>query len=222
MAGMDFSVSKSWVLVGRGVRSRRRHRIWPKTNFHILSDNSHTLPFSKLSSHTSTSTMASTSKLPPVDQIPSISTEEKGAVLDLLFEPSQQLHTLSIPILHNKFSSYDELIQAVDKQLTQLAQSASTSDTQWLLDILGSHPRLGAKKVESAQSQSEQAQLQGSSEEAEQLRFLNEEYEKAFPGLRYVVFVAGRSRPVIMKDMKKRIDGSDWESERDGAILVSI
>ena len=165
--------------------------------------------------------MASTSKLPPIDRVSLLSTEQKAAVLDLLFEPSQQLHTLSVPTLHEKFSSYDDLIQAIDKQLTQLAKSVSTSDTQWLLDILGSHPRLGAKKVESAQSQSEQAQLQGSSEEAEQLRVLNEEYEKTFPGLRYVVFVAGRSRSVIMEDMKRRIDSSDWKIERDGAILVS-
>ena len=91
--------------------------------------------------------MASTSRLPPIEQIPLLTTEEKAAMLDLLFEPSTQLHTLSIPTLHEKFSSYDELIQAVEQQLTQLAQSASTSDTQWLLDILGSHPRLGAKKV---------------------------------------------------------------------------
>jgi 2-oxo-4-hydroxy-4-carboxy--5-ureidoimidazoline (OHCU) decarboxylase len=132
--------------------------------------------------------MASPSKLPPVDQIPSLSTEERAAILDLLFEPSTQLHTLSVPLLHDqKFPSYAELIAAVGVQLTDLSESVSTSDTAWLQSILGSHPRLGAKKVESAQSQAEQAQLQGSDDEAEQLRVLNEEYEKAFPGLRYVV-----------------------------------
>lgn len=165
--------------------------------------------------------MASTSKLPPIDQVPSLTTEDKAAVLDLLFEPSTQLHTLSVPTLHENFTSYDELIHTIDKQLTELADSASTSDTQWLLDILGSHPRLGAKKVDSAQSASEQAQLQGSGEEAEQLRLLNEEYEKTFPGLRYVVFVAGRSRPVIMEDMKRRIEKSDPENEKRAAIWVS-
>lgn len=167
-------------------------------------------------------TMAVSTKLPPIEQVPSLSTEEKASILDSLFEPSQQLHNLSIPLLNQKFATYDELIAAVDIQLRHLADSASTSDTQWLLDILGSHPRLGAKKVDSAQSQSEQAQLQGSGDEAEQLRLLNEEYEKIFPGLRYVVFVAGRSRPVIMEDMKKRIAQGDWKSERDAAILVSL
>jgi 2-oxo-4-hydroxy-4-carboxy--5-ureidoimidazoline (OHCU) decarboxylase len=165
--------------------------------------------------------MASTSKLPPSDQIPSLPTEERAAILDFLFEPSTQLHTLSVPLLHDQtFSTYEDLIAAVGVQLTDLSESASTSDTQWLQDILGSHPRLGAKKVDSAQSQAEQAQLQGSGEETEQLRVLNEEYEKAFPGLRYVVFVNGRSRPVIMEDMKKRISGSDLKSEQAAAIRV--
>ena len=167
--------------------------------------------------------MASSSNLPPVDQIPSLSTEERAAILDLLFEPSTQLHTLSVPLLHDqKFPSYAELIAAVGVQLTDLSESASTSDTTWLQIILGSHPRLGAKKVESAQSQAEQAQLQGSGEEAEQLRLLNEEYEKTFPGLRYVVFVNGRPRSVIMEDMKQRIASNDLKAEQAAAIRVSI
>ena len=52
---------------------------------------------------------------------------------------------------------------------------------------MGAHPRLGEKKVDSEQSRAEQAQLNtGGEAEAEKLRALNEEYEKAFPGLRYV------------------------------------
>ena len=167
--------------------------------------------------------MASRSKLPQVDQITALSTGDRAAILDLLFEPSTQLHTLSVPLLHDQeFSSYAELIAAVGVQLTDLSESASTSDTAWLQNILGSHPRLGAKKIESAQSQTEQAQLQGSGEEAEQLRVLNEEYEKTFPGLRYVVFVNGRPRSVIMEDMKQRIAGGDLKSEQATAIRVSI
>ena len=166
--------------------------------------------------------MAANSRLPAIETVPSLATEERAAILDLLFEPSTQLHTLSVPLLHEKtFTSYNDLIAAVGVQLTALSESASTSDTAWLEDILGSHPRLGAKKVDSAQSQAEQAQLQGSSEEAEQLRKLNEEYEQKFPGLRYVVFVNGRSRPVIMDDMGQRIKNSDLQSERAVAIRVS-
>lgn len=165
--------------------------------------------------------MAST-KLPPVETVPSLSAEERAQILDLLFEPSTQLHTLSVPLLHEKtFPSYNDLIAAVGMQLSELSESSSTSDTQWLESILGSHPRLGAKKVDSAQSQAEQAQLQGSGEEAELLRKLNEEYEAKFPGLRYVVFVNGRSRSVIMDDMRQRIDSGDLVAERAAAIRVS-
>ncbi|KAK4554282.1 hypothetical protein LTR86_008490 [Recurvomyces mirabilis] len=163
--------------------------------------------------------MAGLSRLPSIDSVPSLSTEERAQILDLLFEPSTQLHTLSVPLLHEKtFSSYNDLIAAVGMQLTELSESASSSDTKWLEDILGSHPRLGAKKVESAQSQAEQAQLRGSAAEAEQLLHLNQEYEAKYPGLRYVVFVNGRSRPVIMDDMRQRIASSDLQAERAAAI----
>lgn len=163
------------------------------------------------------------SKLPNVASIQTLPAEGRAAILDLLFEPSTQLHTLSVPLLHEQeFSTYDDLISAVGVQLTELSESPSSSDTAWLESILGSHPRLGAKKVESAQSQAEQAQLEGSAEESEQLRLLNEEYEAKYPGLRYVVFVNGRSRPIIMEDMRTRIDNGDMASERAKAIRVSL
>ncbi|KAF2767726.1 hypothetical protein EJ03DRAFT_248496, partial [Teratosphaeria nubilosa] len=157
--------------------------------------------------------------LPAIEKIPALSAEQRAEILDLLFEPSTHLHTLSVPLLQEKtFSSYPGLISAIGLQLTAFSESASTSDTQWLESILGSHPRLGAKKVESAQSQAEQAQLKGSAEEAEQLRMLNEEYEAKYPGLRYVVFVNGRSRAVIMDDMRARIASGSIDSERAAAI----
>lgn len=160
--------------------------------------------------------------LPSIDSLRSLSAEERAGVLDLLFEPSTSLHTLSIELLKDQaFSSYDDLIASVGVQLTELAESSSTSDTKWLESILGSHPRLGAKKVDSAQSQAEQAQLNsGNEDETRQLSTLNEEYENQYPGLRYVVFVNGRSRPVIMEDMKARIANDDIAAERQAAIKV--
>ncbi|PNS19363.1 hypothetical protein CAC42_2540 [Sphaceloma murrayae] len=162
----------------------------------------------------------SSPSLPTIEQIRSLSTEQRAHILDLLFEPSQQLHTLTVELLATQaFTSYDDLIAAVGVQLTELAESPSTSDTAWLEGILGSHPRLGAKKVDSAQSQAEQANLQkGSEAEAEQLKKLNEEYERTYPGLRYVVFVNGRDRPTIMEDMKRRIALEDVKGERLAAI----
>lgn len=121
--------------------------------------------------------MASSSVLPPIETVPSLPTEERAKLLDLLFEPSTQLHTLSVSLLQEKtFPSYNDLIAAIGVQLTELANSPSKSDSEWLEDILVSHPRLGAKKVESVQSQAEQEQLHDSAEEAEKLRLLNVEY----------------------------------------------
>jgi len=163
----------------------------------------------------------SAGKLPSIASLPSLSAEERATVLDLLFEPSTSLHNLTVELLGTqKYPSYDDLIAEVGVQLNVLAESSSTSDTKWLEDILGSHPRLGAKKVESAQSQAEQAQLNtgNNEDESRQLAALNQEYEEMYPGLRYVVFVDGRSRPVIMEDMRKRIASHDIASERAAAI----
>ncbi|KAL1305583.1 hypothetical protein AAFC00_007188 [Neodothiora populina] len=163
---------------------------------------------------------AATPTLPAIQSLPSLSAEQRAGVLDLLFEPCTALHTLSVELLQNTtFSSYEDLIASVGAQLTGLSESSSTSDTRWLESILGAHPRLGAKKVDSAQSQAEQAQLnKGGEDEARALKELNEEYEKTYPGLRYVVFVNGRSRPVIMEDMKRRIARGDIVAERADAI----
>jgi len=158
--------------------------------------------------------------LPPIAGVPTLSTIERAAILDALFEPCTALHTLSIDLLHTEtFESYNDLVASVGVQLTELSESTSTSDTEWLDKILGAHPRLGEKKVESVQSQGEQAQLNtGGEEESNKLRALNEEYETTFPGLRYVVFVNGRSRPIIMANMRERIDRGDIKLERTDAI----
>lgn len=126
--------------------------------------------------------------LPSVSSLPSLDAEERAQVLDSLFEPCTQLHTLSVSLLREKeFTSYNDLIDAVSQQLRDLHQSNLESDHKWLEAILSAHPRLGEKKVDSEQSRKEQAQLnQGGAEEAEKLAALNRSYEDKFPGLRYV------------------------------------
>lgn len=126
--------------------------------------------------------------LPPIADLPGLSAEDRAAVLDHLFEPCGALHTLSLDRMREKrFSNYDELISSIGVQLIDLAGSASTSGTQWLHDILAAHPRLGEKKVESAQSSAEQKHLRPTGkEESTSLAELNTRYEQTFPGLRYV------------------------------------
>lgn len=126
--------------------------------------------------------------LPPITALPTLAASELAAVLDHLFEPCVPLHTLSVGLLRDGiFSSYDDMIASVGVQLTDLSESASTSDTKWLESILGAHPRLGEKKIDSTQSQAEQAQLASGNEAGQdKLADLNALYEHAFPGLRYV------------------------------------
>ncbi|KAF7563665.1 hypothetical protein G7046_g450 [Stylonectria norvegica] len=137
-------------------------------------------------------------------------------VLDLFFEPSPAIHSTLLPVIRTaEYNSYSELIDACHIRLLSLAAVNSAQPDPTLLSILGSHPRLGAKKVDSAQSAAEQANLQGESQE---LAELNRQYEETFPGLRYVVFVNGRGRPEIMEDMKARIARGDYTKEVDAAL----
>jgi 2-oxo-4-hydroxy-4-carboxy--5-ureidoimidazoline (OHCU) decarboxylase len=172
--------------------------------------------------------------LPPTSQLPDLDATSRAQVLDLLFEPSTQLHTLSVTaIAEQPFSTYPDLIDFVATQFTTLLDSNLESDQKWLVDILGAHPRLGEKKVDSALSRAEQAAMKaaesastggassrsGADEEiARKLKALNEAYEEAFPGLKYVTFVNGRPRPVIMEDMERRIARGDVRQEKVDAI----
>jgi 2-oxo-4-hydroxy-4-carboxy--5-ureidoimidazoline (OHCU) decarboxylase len=125
--------------------------------------------------------------LPAITSVPSLPTDRRAHILDTLFEPCTQLHTLSVATLHDQtFPSYAGLISAVGDQLRDLFNSLSTSDSDWLDIILSAHPRLGETKVDSELSRHEQAQLHGGEEETARLAELNREYEKTFPGLRYV------------------------------------
>lgn len=127
------------------------------------------------------------STLPRIDILTQSSVEERAQVLDLLFEPCTQLHTLSLELLRAEtFMSYSELADAVGRQLHDLCESRLESDRRWLDTILAAHPRLGEKRVDSVQSRAEQAQLQGDSEEDRRLAALNARYEQMFPVLRYV------------------------------------
>lgn len=126
--------------------------------------------------------------LPPISAVPKLTTSERAAILDILFEPCTQLHTLAVAYLQRQvFPSYNDMIASIGVLLTELAESQSESDTEWLDRILGAHPRLGEKRIDSVHSRAEQAQLKdgGTSNESE-LMALNDEYELTFAGLRYM------------------------------------
>jgi len=159
-------------------------------------------------------------KLPAAHTVPTLSTRKHTEILSALFEPCPALNTLALDYLAaGPFESYDDLIGIVYGLLADLNGSKTAKNTEWLLKILAAHPRLGAKKVESELSAGEQASLATvNAEEEEALKRLNEEYEKKFPGMRYIAFVNGRSRQIIIKDMERRISRWDFEAEKEEAI----
>ncbi|KAF9878074.1 ohcu decarboxylase [Colletotrichum karsti] len=153
--------------------------------------------------------------LPDIKSLGRLSGEEQTKVLDLLFEPSPAIHALLLPsISAASFESYDDFIAHCQNIFEALTTDPSHKTE--LHAIIGSHPRLGAKKVESAQSAAEQAKLQDG--DSSQLAALNSEYELRFPGLRYVVFVNGRGRPEVMEDMRTRIARGDIALEERAAV----
>jgi len=179
--------------------------------------------------------MTEITKLPPASDLPNLPQSTRATVLDLLFEPSPALHNIFLPLTETStFSTYDELVSAIGSNLLSLAESQNAEDLKALEDVLSSHPRLGEKKVDSAMSRMEQAAMLKASassapssgedkakvKEAETLKQLNKDYEEAFPGLRYVVFVNGRPRTVIFENMRSRIARGDIAEERREGIKV--
>jgi 2-oxo-4-hydroxy-4-carboxy--5-ureidoimidazoline (OHCU) decarboxylase len=59
-------------------------------------------------------------------------------------------------------------------------------------------------------------------EEVEELARLNREYEERFPGLRYVLWVNGRPRGEVLRDMRERIERGDVRAEERAVIEVSL
>ncbi|KAL7665925.1 Oxo-4-hydroxy-4-carboxy-5-ureidoimidazoline decarboxylase domain-containing protein [[Candida] zeylanoides] len=168
--------------------------------------------------------------LPSIESLPDLSQQAQIEVLDNLFEPCHTLQAflLSGDIFRRSFSSYNEFIEQARSELLGLLARAKSSKYGQEYDprvseIIAAHPRLGAPKADQSQvqlsdhSSAEQKSMQGSEEEAAKLTELNELYEEKFPGLRYVVFVNGRSRASVMQNMMERIKRGDIGQERKDA-----
>lgn len=156
--------------------------------------------------------------LPPPTELTSLSHLQKVEVLDHLFEPCLTLgEIITDRVMKSDFSTYKQFIEACRSELLAFLDEEPThpENSAKIAKIVSAHPRLGPSKDKlSSHSSSEQKSLAGTAEEAQRLADLNDAYEKRFPGLRYVVFVNGRSREVIMENMEKRIQRGDLNSEK--------
>lgn len=149
-------------------------------------------------------------QLPYPTILSSLSQSEKVEVLDHLFEPCVTLaEIVTSRVMNENFLTYKEFIETCRRELLKVLDEEDKSPeiSTKISKIVSAHPRLGPSKDKlSTHSSSEQESLAGSAEEAQKLAELNELYEKTFPGLRYVVFVNGRSRELIMENMRQRIE----------------
>lgn len=174
--------------------------------------------------------------LPTIDALKKSSYSQLSETIAHLFEPTSSLTNLIyIHIITSSsnasdknhalsdFSTYSQFIENVRTLLLSLDIPADPSllDPQ-IANIIGAHPRLGAKKVDSEQSQKEQASLNRSPQDLEKIRQLNNIYERTFPGLKYVVFVNARPLSVIADNMISRIDRNDFKAECKEAFNVSV
>ncbi|SCU99175.1 LAFA_0G22430g1_1 [Lachancea sp. 'fantastica'] len=148
--------------------------------------------------------------------------EVQSQTLETLFERSKSLEKLTIAnpsFAQNLGSNYVELVEKIRASLLDLCkQTGSSSGAKAdVSDVIAAHPRLGQpNKVLSTHSAIEQRNLgnSDSQETLETLQRLNDQYEAKYPGLRFVVFVNGRTRPQIIQAMQSRIlSGHSWLQE---------
>ncbi|ODQ78525.1 hypothetical protein BABINDRAFT_162730 [Babjeviella inositovora NRRL Y-12698] len=159
--------------------------------------------------------------LPQISEISHLNEGGKDEFLGHLFEPCSTLNAFlrESNVFKQEYLSYKAFIESCRSELLAFLASPSEHPDPRISQIIAAHPRLGggnAKKL-SLHSEKEQQSLQSSPEELAKLMDLNEQYERTFPGLRYVVFVNGRSRAVVMHDMETRIAGNDIAKERIAA-----
>ena len=162
--------------------------------------------------------MTSQPILPPVSEIYASGDITRSGPLArafaTLFEPSSALFEFLVPsvtaIIANTAShaprrTYHTIIDIAISELDEWPCGQQA-------DFVGGHPRIGEIKGLSALSASEQAAHATPPEVLARLSELNEEYERRYPGLRYITFVNGRSRKMIMEEMEEKLGiDDDWQ-----------
>jgi len=156
--------------------------------------------------------------LPPVSEVYASGDNSRDGPLarafSTLFEPSSALFDCLVPSVIDIIANpedripqptYNTLIDIAIRELDGWAYEKQAN-------FLGGHPRIGEIKGLSALSASEQAAHATPPEVLARLADLNEEYERRYPGLRYITFVNGRSRRMIMVEMEEKLGiGDEWK-----------
>lgn len=149
--------------------------------------------------------------LPSIDLVNKMSDHDAIHALRVLFEAAPVLEKFLVSI--RPWTSYSELIDRSEKFVEQLVKEERIED---VLSILNAHPAIGADPSKlSADSRAEQGK-DADPQVLEELARLNKEYEAKF-GFRFVVFVNGRPKDVVLLDLKKRIVNTSKREEMQTA-----
>ncbi|KAG9118656.1 hypothetical protein FRC07_006727 [Ceratobasidium sp. 392] len=118
--------------------------------------------------------------------------------LATLFEPSEILFAQVVPYLANSPSQYKSYKDLIDASTTRISQLPLAEQAQFI----AGHPRIGEVSGLSALSTAEQASKATPPAVLARLAHLNRLYERRYPGLVYITYVAGRSRAQIVPEME--------------------
>lgn len=155
--------------------------------------------------------------LPALDVLNGMKDGDAIASIRVLFEPAPVLERYVLSI--RPWSSYEDLIDKSARFVEQLLKDDRRED---VLSVLNAHPKIGANPATlSADSRIEQGAA-GDPEVLRQLDELNHAYEKRH-GFRFVVFVNGRPKDVILGVLKERINNdTKQEMATAGAAMMDI
>lgn len=149
------------------------------------------------------------SRLPSQEQLPTADSTLLSALLSRLLE------------LHSK-EHLRKLSQECQEAISSLPEEDRPTTYEGFLDVaryciddapawndadkqvlIGGHPRIGAKTGEISESSKAEQRVDLADEESDlKLAKLNFIYEQRYPSLRYVTYVAGRPRRVIVKELE--------------------
>ncbi|KAF9574512.1 hypothetical protein EC968_006317 [Mortierella alpina] len=167
--------------------------------------------------------------LPSIEFINTQATlQDVASAVTLLFEPAPPI------VMHlyakRPYASYSALIDETSHLLTNVDQFLTEQEQ---LDVINAHPRIGAAKAnlsalslieqgytpEDAAKKVDATATPSQDDEVTQatLKRLNQEYEEKY-GFKFVVFVNGRPRNVIIPVMEDRIHNSTKEEEKKTAL----
>lgn len=155
--------------------------------------------------------------LPSIEELNLLSPAEAIAQIRVLFEAAPNLEKYLIS--QRPWKSYEQVIDLADHFCQQLLAQRCYDD---VLSVLNAHPAIGADPAKlSADSRLEQGAA-ASAEVLESLAQLNAAYEKKF-GFRFVVFVNGRPKDVILGVLKERMNNPrEAEMQTAASAMMSI